>query len=147
MTPVKSNRLKKQVSCGVIWFSLVPTYIVKVVFRYNGMELLQGFLHHESFESFQIGPKEEVLATTILTSNFVGIIWSIFALNSKLINKTRAFNLSFCLHQSLLCSNLLSLLHFSLCFCLLFLSLSLVCTQIASFLSFHFLSIILYTIL
>ena len=53
MTPVKSNRLKKQVSCGVIWFSLVPTYIVKVVFRYNGMELLQGFLHHESFESFQ----------------------------------------------------------------------------------------------
>ena len=124
MTPVKSNRLKKQVSCGVIWFSLVPTYIVKVVFRYNGMELLQGFLHHESFESFQIGPKEEVLATTILTSNFVGIIWSIFALNSKLINKTRAFNLSFCLHQSLLCSNLLSLLHFSLCFCLLFLSLS-----------------------
>ena len=71
----------------------------------------------------QIGPKEEVLATTILTSNFVGIIWSIFALNSKLINNTRAFNLSFCLHQSLLCSNLLSLLHFSLCFCLLFLSL------------------------
>ena len=107
-----------------MWAIVVPslTYLDVQSLLCNKLQQ-QQFWRQDSFND-NVFDDKVVLATTILTSNFVGIIWSIFALNSKLINKTRAFNLSFCLHQSLLCSNLLSLLHFSLCFCLLFLSLS-----------------------